>query len=81
MGEFDGVRRVARTELNPHSERHPRTDPADPDRKGNQHGGKPEEEPTDSVELHEEPSPGPTDPKPKPRKKTGPNGRGLDISA
>ena len=81
MGEFDGVGRVVRPELNPHPERHPRTEAADPDRMGHHHDEKPDEEPTDTVELHEEPPPGSKDPKAKPGKKTGPNGHGLDISA
>jgi hypothetical protein len=77
MGEFDGVGRVYRSDLNPHPERPPQVDRAERDRRGK--GGDPDhpgEEPHDTVELHEEPGDHQDKakaPKPKDRK--------LDISA
>ncbi len=76
MGEFDGVGRVFRTELNPHPERHPQVDRTEKDKRGKGEHAHPDDEPHDTVELHEqkmEPAEKAPEPKPKDRK--------LDISA
>jgi hypothetical protein len=77
MGDFEGVGRVYRTELNPQPERHPQIDRAERDKRGK--GQDPHhEEPHDRVELHEEEADSATkkaSPQPKPKD------RKLDISA
>jgi hypothetical protein len=78
MGDFEGVGRVYRTELNPTPERHPQLEKTDRDRRGKgEHPGK-DDEPHDRVELHEEDlGQAPVDP----GKKRRPTDRHLDISA
>ena len=77
MGEFEGVGRVYRTELNPQPERHPQIDRTERDKRGK--GQDPHhDEPHDRVELHEEGADSATK-KANPQSK--PKDRKLDISA
>jgi hypothetical protein len=79
MGEFDGVGRVYRVELNPHPDRPPQVERTEKDKRGKEQDAHHDEEPQDKVELHEEEADPPKEdekaPKPKPKD------RKLDISA
>jgi hypothetical protein len=77
MSQPDAIGRVLRVEYNPPIERHPHLEKTDRDKQGKDHEERRDEEPHDTVELHEEGQEpqGPQAKMPKPRP------RGLDISA
>lgn len=79
MGEFDGVGRVYRVELNPHAERPPQVDRTEKDKRGKGQDPSHEDEPEDKVELHEEVASPPEGAEKAPKLK--PKDRKLDISA
>ena len=81
MGEVEGVGRVYRTEFKPPVDRHPQLDKTDRDKHGRDHEEHPEEEPHDTVELHEEVAPLPQEDQDGRPPKHPPKDRGLDISA
>ena len=77
MSQSDGIGRVLRVEYNPPVERHPQLDKTDRDKRGKDHEERREEEPHDTVELHEEAD----EAAKRPAKVPKPRTRGLDISA
>jgi hypothetical protein len=79
MGEFDGVGRVFRVELNPHPDRPPQVDRTEKDKRGKGEDPHHDEEPQDKVELHEEDRVAPKGDEKAPNPK--PKDRKLDISA
>lgn len=77
MGDLEGVGRIYRPEMNPQSERHPQVDRAERDKQGKGQHDRQEDQPHDTVELHEEPDKGPKGG----AQQASPKDRKLDISA
>ncbi len=77
MSGSDGIGRVYRVEFNPPVERHIAVEKSDKDKRGKDHDETKDDQPHDTVELHDEgQAPGQ-----EPAKLPKPKARGLDISA
>ena len=80
MGDLEGVGRIYRPEMGTHVGRSPQVDKADKDKhRREKEDERPEEEPKDTIELHESSGESPTQ-KPQVRRVFKPH-KGLDISA